>query len=109
MITEDIKIRGKFQFELKIGCLLPGERKKSSYEIETYYFFPTSLGIDKENYRRQNFFSDIQTYIRFMAPNLTLDEILNSERSPLKNIKRSINELAKKSNFLNIKLLTLQR
>ncbi|MBU0757348.1 MAG: hypothetical protein KKF44_04730 [Nanoarchaeota archaeon] len=103
MITEDIKIRGKYQFELKLACMLSEKEKKSSYDIETYFYFPSTLGVNKSNYKKPDFYSDIQTYIRFKTPVFTLQGIIADEESPLQNIRKTIENLANSMNKNNLR------
>ncbi len=90
------RIEGKFaahdrhHFELKLGYTLNPELSVNKYNIELYLFSPKSLGMNHLTYSKEEFFGDIQGYIRFKTPAFTFDELLNGadQRSPLILIER---------------------
>jgi hypothetical protein len=88
-ITEHIKIHDKFQFEMKFDYALSKHRKNTDYKVDTYFFLPNSLGINRESYPGELFYRDIQTYIRFLTPPVTLEELVKQTRY-IRRIKESL-------------------
>lgn len=86
----------RYRFELKLGYTLDPSKKHNSYNVELYFFMPNSLGINYRTYTKQQFFNDMQGYLRFRTPRFTLDELIDpaNPKSPLAKIK----ELLKSSN-----------
>ncbi|MCP4401413.1 MAG: hypothetical protein GY801_29450 [bacterium] len=93
MIEETIQIHDKYQFEIKLGYQLAGTKKATVYDIETYLFFPTSLGIDHHSYKKDDFYNDIQGYIRLKTPTVLLKNIVSADRSPIEKLRRSFRQL----------------
>jgi hypothetical protein len=81
-VLRRITVHDRYQLELKLGYpLLPG--KQTRYLIDTYLYLPASLGVNNTTYTSDEFYRDIQTYIRMKTPRFTLDQILSDARSPL--------------------------
>lgn len=78
MIHQTFKIHDKFQFEIKMTYKL-NRGIKTRFDIDSYFFIPNNLGINKDTYTIANFFQDLQVYIRFKTPSVLLDELGNSE------------------------------
>jgi len=74
MFTENITIHDKYQFELKLGYFA-NKKKPAKYSLEMYFFIPKSLDINQHTYTKEEFYKDIQIYIRFKTPEYTLKEI----------------------------------
>ncbi|HKI84146.1 MAG TPA: hypothetical protein VKA63_07410, partial [Candidatus Krumholzibacteria bacterium] len=68
MLEASIGIHDRYQVELKMGYTLPEEVRSTSYELDLYLYAPRSLGINPETYSKQQFYSDLQTYIRLKTP-----------------------------------------
>jgi len=98
MIKEKIKIHDKYQFELKLGYKVFEGNKNTLYNIEIYFFLPNNLDINRHTYTKNNFYNDLQTYIRFKTPSFILRNIINGQDSPYNKLKLSFENL---SNSLN--------
>ena len=94
MIQETIKIHDKFQFEIKVGYKLAKNESKTTFEIDSYFFSPSSLGVNKDTYSRDSFFSDMQVYIRFKTPSKILEELATPENELLASLKTTMQKLA---------------
>lgn len=79
----------RYQIELKLDYEL-GKGKKTHYRISTYLFFPKSLGITEESYPKGDFYRDVKNYIRIKTPILSLRDLIDSEVSPLSNIRQIV-------------------
>ena len=69
------RIRHSHQFEIKLRYALPEEQKRAVYDFAVYLFLPPSLGISGANYRKENFYDDIQSYIRLRTPEVSFENI----------------------------------
>ncbi len=85
LIDSRIGVHDDNQFEVKLDYAIDATARRSRYVVETYFFVPRSLGLDPHSYRREQFYSDIQAYIRFKTPTLSLRALVDEreEASPL--------------------------
>ncbi len=97
MIEENIEIHDRYQFEIKLAYKLNKEKKYNYYNVETYLFFPVNLGINKRTYKREQFYTDIHSYIRLKTPEIALRSITQGEDSPFVKLKRVTERLEKRS------------
>ncbi len=81
-ILRRVAVHDRFQLEMKLGFPLVRGRK-TRYRIDTYIFVPQSLGVNAVTYGRNDFYRDIQHYVRMKTPQLTLRELLDQPASPL--------------------------
>lgn len=93
MIEETIHIHDKYQCEIKLGYQLDSEEKSTIYDIETYLFFPYSLGITRHTYSKNDFYNDIHAYIRLKTPTILLPDMVKGKYNPLKKLHGHIEEL----------------
>ena len=85
-----------YNFESKIDYTLETtEKKETMYLLATYLFIPNSLHINKDSYSREQFFSDINNYIRFKTPKMTIDGIIDerNELSPMNIILKGLKDV----------------
>lgn len=94
MIEETVQIHDKYQFEIKLNYQLQLDRKTTSYQVTTYFFLPSSLGINARTYKKEDFYHNIQAHIRLKTPTFSLKQILTREDSPLKNLEARFQDLA---------------
>src|SRR5262245_59166137 len=73
------------QFEVKLDYTIDPAKAKNRYEVDAYFFLPKSLGVDAQTYSKAQFYSDVQAYIRFKTPGLSLKDLARTENgtSPL--------------------------
>ena len=93
-IEENIRIHDKFQFEIKF--IYPFDRNEpvTEYTIEHFLFIPNNLGISGYNYSKENFYSDIQKYIRLKTPVFSLYSMTGGEDNPLDKLCDAMKALA---------------
>ncbi len=107
MIEENIKIHDKFRFEIKLNY--PIKEKKTKYQIDSYLFFPKTLGIH-ELFTNNDFYDSIQSYIRFKTPTILLKDIVTDDgvikilKNSFENLVREFNKKKKKDFENSIKL-----
>jgi len=63
--------------------------------IDTYFFIPRSLQINKQSYSKEKFYSDLNNNIRFKTPKMSIDGILDQDNSfsPFNVISAKIKEI----------------
>jgi hypothetical protein len=88
LIESRIGVHDGNQFELKLDYVIDPAARRSRYQIEAYFFVPQSLGLDPHTYPREQFYADVQAYIRFKTPAVSLTELVDPDepRSPLRRI-----------------------
>jgi hypothetical protein len=96
-VLRRIAAHDRYQIELKLGYPLAPD-KQTRYLIDTYLFLPAALGINSANYSSNEFYRDIQTYIRMKTPSFRVEQILDAPGSPL---SRCETLLRSRTNALN--------
>ena len=85
LIESRIELHDSNQFEVKLDYSISPERGDNHYRVEAYFFIPRSLGIDAYTYSRDQFYADMQAYIRFKTPEVALGALVDPQNnhSPL--------------------------
>lgn len=89
------KVRGhdRYQLEFKLDYeLLAGQQTR--YQIHTYIFLPQNLGISQNSYVQNEFYRDLQNYIRLKTPVFTLRDLTRLPASPLVQIQKLLDNTA---------------
>ncbi|MCX5784262.1 MAG: hypothetical protein NTX59_01080 [Elusimicrobia bacterium] len=86
-----VQFHDRHRFEIKLDIDLDAGLE-STYSVETYFFVPKALNIGPHSYSKENFYNDIQRYIRFKTPKVSLSKICDPslETSPLTRIKEKL-------------------
>ncbi|HUT24346.1 MAG TPA: hypothetical protein VM492_08400 [Sumerlaeia bacterium] len=93
MIEETVQVHDRYQFEIKTAYDLEPRRRTTTYDVETYVFLPRNLGVSRLSYSKQDFYNDIQTYIRLKTPAVLLRDVCSGRDSPLDRVSASIDLL----------------
>ncbi len=90
VIDSRVGVHDIHQFEVKLDYAIDATRRNNRYRIDTFFFVPYSLGVGPQSYSRDQFYADMQAYIRFKTPEMSLDHLLDpqSELSPFARIER---------------------
>lgn len=100
MIAIEVKQHSKYSLEFKSGISITGdkeEKDESEFMINTWFFIPSSLDVNKENYTKDNFYRDIKTHLRLITPIYTLKEILTTGRGPFTRLEKAFHSLTENS------------
>ncbi len=93
MIKETIKIHDNYQFEIKQSYNLSLDRKTTnSYFVQTYFFIPNNLNINRETYSSGDFYKDLRATIRLKTPAILLKNLAN-DAEIMARIRRSLDSL----------------
>jgi hypothetical protein len=100
-ISGRVGIHDVHQFEVKLEYNLEELHNVNHYRIETYFFIPRSLNINKFTYQKEEFYSDLNNYIRFKTPSYSFKLIIDPDfdRSPLYVLNALAKELEKYSDM----------
>lgn len=92
MINIEVKKHNNLTIEFKNGIYISQNEKESSeFLINTWFYIPNSLNISPENYKKSDFYKDVQTYLRLITPIYSLDDILNAPDGPSMRLKEAFN------------------
>lgn len=94
MIDESVKIHDKFSIEIKLGYGTRRSKKINDYIINTWFFIPYSLDVNRYTYNKNQFYSDLKTNIRLITPVYLLREIAEGDESPFYLLEDSFQKLA---------------
>ncbi len=94
LIESRIGVHDSNHFEVKLDYAI-GSHGRSRYNVDYYFFVPASLGVNKHTYRDQQFFSDVQAYIRFKTPSRTMASLAGNP-SNLQDIRELVAKLRAK-------------
>lgn len=88
-----VRKHSKKQLEIKLTYPLSQKSKKTFYNVNLYFFFPSQLHINEKRIGIANFINNMQINDRFSSPLMPLERVLESEnmRSPIIRIKNMIN------------------
>lgn len=95
LIESRIGVHDSNHFEVKLDYCLDSTRARSDYRVECYLFVPRSLGINRHSYPREQFYSDVQGYLRFKTPIIGLRTLADAgdPLSPLAIIDSTVDAL----------------
>ena len=75
MIEIKAKIHDKFSLEFKAGFRVRRKLKKDDFGMNTWLFIPNSLDINPQTYSKNQFYSDVKSYVRLITPVFLLRKI----------------------------------
>jgi hypothetical protein len=94
-MVEPVRLRvrshGSYQVEIKIDYELSSARE-TRYTVNTYMFVPHTLGINAHTYSNDDFYRDVQNYVRLRTPIFRLDELSTDPQSPIANVEEILND-----------------
>lgn len=92
-IREEISIHDKYRFEIKIEL-----QGSSIYNIEYYFFLPSSLNISYYTYDKSKFYSSLQRYIRYKNPDIPISALFDqsNDLSPYNRVLKLLEEMKSK-------------
>ncbi|MCO4783989.1 MAG: hypothetical protein KC646_16800 [Candidatus Cloacimonetes bacterium] len=93
MIDEEIRLHNKSQIEFKYNYSFPNSQKKNSYQVDTYIFIPSSLGMNHYSYPSEQFYRDLQSNIRLKTPSYSLEDLTKENSTPFTNLLKEVKKL----------------
>lgn len=109
-ITSKVSMHDVHQFEVKLEYNLEKLQDTNNYRIQTCFFIPRAVNINQFTYPKDEFFSDLNNYIRFKTPSYSFKLILDPhfKRSPLYILNRIAEEMSSPSESSDIAKLSKQ-
>jgi hypothetical protein len=90
LIDSRVGVHDRTNFEVKLDYTIDPNRE-NRYRVESYFFIPKSLGINKATYDADKFYSDVRAYIRFKTPTLSGDDLVE-DGSPFARARELIRQ-----------------
>jgi hypothetical protein len=92
-----VRLHDQYQFEVKLEYDLDKERRRDGYKVETFFFLPTNLDVNRNTYSKRLFYRDLLLYIRFKTPDFTLKQLTEpaNARSPLAKIGEKLDAFSR--------------
>ncbi|PLX23129.1 MAG: hypothetical protein C0599_04855 [Salinivirgaceae bacterium] len=94
MIDENVKVHDKFSVEIKLGYGTKRSKKLNDHIINTWFFIPYSLDVNRYTYQKSHFYSDLKTNLRLTTPVYLLRDIATGENSPFTFLEKSFEQLS---------------
>ena len=82
LLAEAVRTIGKRRFEIRQQVSCPLEDRKLHYLVETWFFFPQSLQINRWSYTATDYQQSLKNYIRLGVPIRPLESLLGGELPP---------------------------
>ena len=82
MIKESVKKLGKYSLEIKFKYRpepKSGLLRIKKYHIDVYFFLPVSLGVNRKNYTKMDFYRELNSYLKIDPPKILLSELLEAK------------------------------
>ncbi len=92
MIEETITIHDRYQFEVKLNYPLDSDARSQKYEVDSYLFVPDNMGVNEMSYSKEQFFSDIQAYIRLKTPSMMFSRVAAGDDSPIGMLEKLLQQ-----------------
>lgn len=92
MIKESLKVHGKRQIEVKQRVSFTKQDDKAvRYLVETYFFLPTALQVNRFTYTSEKFQRSLKHYVRLRPPTQTLHN-LAQEKGSFAKLKETLHQ-----------------
>lgn len=76
LVKESMKLHSAEQLEIKQEIEIDPEVARSRYSVESYFFFPPALYINKETYTEADFRRPLKSYVRLRLPKFPLSDFM---------------------------------
>jgi hypothetical protein len=86
-LSVQAEVHDRHQLELRFNYAV-GERGRSRYYVDAYFFVPRNVGLNRGNYSREQFYADFTAFMRIDAAPLPLDALADAANpaSPLSRV-----------------------
>jgi hypothetical protein len=101
MIDEQVKQHDKLSAEIKVSFGARKRVKINDFIFNIWMFVPNSLDINRFNYSKQDFYKDMKSNIRLTTPVYLLRDIVESEISPFKFLRKSFEGISSQPSRIN--------
>jgi len=80
LIESRVAVHDSNHVEIKLDYVVPA-REHATYRVDGYFFVPRNLGVSKHSYSAEQFYADMQGYVRFKTPRVRLRNLVDPERA----------------------------
>jgi len=101
MINEIVKVHDKFSVEIKMGYEPRKDRKVNEFSVKTWLFVPSSLDINSNTYKKEDFYNDFNSNIRLITPPYLLRDIAIRNNSVFQYLEEAFQKVANRPNPKN--------
>jgi hypothetical protein len=93
-LSTQIEVHDRQQLEIRFSYALGRTNGAQLYTVDTYFFLPRNVGVNRANYAREQFYGDVTALMRLEAAPLDLDRLadVGSPESPLYRFERALDE-----------------
>jgi hypothetical protein len=93
-LSVGVEVHDRHQLELRFNYAV-GEAGRSRYFVDAYFFVPRNVGLNRTNYKREDFYADFTALMRIDAAALPLDALgdVNNPESPLSRLAATLRAL----------------
>lgn len=83
-------------FDYPVVPAVGGRHRKQSYVVESWFFFPSQMGVTPQTYTKARFYADMRPLVRFREPRFTFKDLMGAtkQRSPLIVLKAYVKSVA---------------
>jgi len=93
----------RYQFEIKLNHEFKDKARQERYRVETFFFLPNNLDINRNTYGKKEFYRDRLLYLRFRTPRFSLASLVDPDnrRSPLNRVGERLDAFERSSHRTN--------
>ena len=84
MISIQAKKHDNFSVEFKFGFNCTEDGVRDDFSVNAWMFVPNSLGVNPENYGKNQFYRDVKSNVRLITPAYLLRDIAKESSLPRK-------------------------
>ncbi len=91
-LSTQVEVHDRQQLELRLHYLLDGPTTAQRYTVDSYFFVPRNVGVNRSNYSRDQFYADVTSLMRLDAEPLPLDQLADRscKASPLHGLAEAL-------------------
>ena len=89
MIEIKPKIHDSNTLEFKVGFITGDDMAHDGFYMNTWVFIPEVLGVNRNTYRKDHFYADTLSYLRFITPYYTLAQVSDERELPYRRLQEA--------------------
>lgn len=91
-LSTQIEIHDRHQLEIRFNYAVGSDEGVQRYTVDTWFFVPRNVGLNKSNFSRATFYGDVTALMRLDAAPLRLDHLADATRddSPMKHLTETL-------------------
>lgn len=91
-LSTQVEIHDRHQLEIRFNYAVGSDEGVQRYTVDTWFFVPRNVGLNKSNFSRATFYGDVTALMRLDAAPLRLDHLADATRSdsPMKHLAETL-------------------